>query len=195
VVAVVVLAALVFGVTFAMNYLGGWFGADSTTTPTQEARGLTFSYTNANLAQNPRLEPQLAERTPLEWEEKQPGWYDFWFHNENTEEVPLGLGKVGCGRCSSVEAYALKPAGRGGRPVGAGEGGVVGAVRGASRWGGLPQAFLAALGYQGSLRRAQAEAEGTGLMDKEVLRVPGGAAGWVRLKWENAELGQPPLSA
>src|SRR5262245_63265837 len=131
VVALVVLAAMVFGVTFAMNYLGGWFGADSSRTPTQEARGLTFSVTQAT-----------GPGEFLDGETKGQGYHDFWFLNENEGELPLGLNRVRCRRCSSVEAYVLKPAGV--QALLAFTAALPGCVPQGPLPGGLPQAALAA---------------------------------------------------
>src|SRR5262245_28968734 len=84
-IAALVLAGLVFGLTFAVNYLGG-----TANNPTPD--GDNFK---------PPLEVEFplgkvypGDGTRLEQEENVPGHRDFWFVNQNADPVTMGLDRV-----------------------------------------------------------------------------------------------------
>jgi hypothetical protein len=99
--AVGALAALVFGVTFAVNYLGNSGGTESKTTPDEPSK--------ATLSLNfPVKKYPPDEESALEVEMNKAGFHDFWFQNDNDQPVKLGLIRKNC-TCSSVELYAASP--------------------------------------------------------------------------------------
>ena len=94
--AVLILAAMVFAITFAMNYLGG-SGGKQVAVEAKTVRQLRFHVPFAP-----------AEGGLLECETRNKRTYhqDFWFKNENAEDVKLGLDGTSC-QCSSVRLYTL----------------------------------------------------------------------------------------
>jgi hypothetical protein len=106
VVAAVVLAVMVFGITFALNFMGssGKEGqVDTTKTDTGERLQLTFPKT-----QIPEVKPNEIVK-PLDAELHKPGWCDFWFENTNPKPVVVGLLKTSC-TCTGAQVFLL-PAG------------------------------------------------------------------------------------
>lgn len=99
-IAALVLAVMVFALTFASNYLG---------------RSPTTASVNPDEDQPPlELEFPLGRSAPtdgsrLEQEEGIASHRDFWFVNRNPSGVIMGLDRTNC-KCSEVEAYLL-PAG------------------------------------------------------------------------------------
>lgn len=171
-IAALVLAALVFGLTFAMNYLGG---TAATTGPVGSAKPAL------------ELEFPLGKDFPddplarLEQEEGVRGTRDFWFVNRNDEPVALGLNKTNC-RCTEVEAFVLpedrQPAARD-------------LLAGATLppWSGWAAtgAALRQLGLdtlKGGMTGARLKQE------VESIKVPAGAVGFVRLHWDGERPGR-----
>jgi hypothetical protein len=91
-------AAMVFVITFALNYLGGNSSSGGGDTPSQaEALQLTFPVFQA---------PSGGTAPAIVTETKQPAWYDYWFRNENDRPVRIGMAHKNC-KCSHVELYVL----------------------------------------------------------------------------------------
>ncbi|HBI46799.1 MAG TPA: hypothetical protein DDY78_28690 [Planctomycetales bacterium] len=93
IIALGVLAALVFGGTFFVNYLHGGKGVVKVTAP--QAR-LTFADLETNY-------PESSKR-PAEEEIGQPKSHDFWFQNDNPAALPLGVFSMTC-QCTHVQIY------------------------------------------------------------------------------------------
>jgi hypothetical protein len=191
--AVVVLAAMVFAITFAMNYLGGSGGGD---------KGISVEEKKVNQL---RFDVPVAPiGLPLECEanNKRTYHHDFWFKNENAEDARIGLARVSCERCiRSVQLHILP--GKAVERLTAFYAGMVGRLSGAgmvARLSGpmLPLAAWAAdLPVEVAARRAAQEGvEGHELMHKEApVTVPAGAIGWVRLNWIGESVGPQALTA
>jgi hypothetical protein len=167
-----VLAVMVFGLTFAVNYLGSNdpAGGAATSGENKSLLELTFPVGKAVPA-----EAGLGAR--LEHEEGTPGQQDFWFENRNTEPVTMGLVKTNC-RCTSVEAFVL-PVERAdaARKLIAHEGG--------GTWFDSSAVF-----FQPALALFQEGLTGSELKQQVAsIDVPAGAIGWVRLKWSGEKTG------
>src|SRR5262245_15308776 len=107
--AVFALAAMVFVITFAMNYLGGRDNNSvQPTGPTARLNSLTFSA--EEFPAQPQATPLPVATKRLNCEVKKPEEHDFWFVNENAEPVAVGLKSKSC-RCSHAELYVV-PEGR-----------------------------------------------------------------------------------
>jgi hypothetical protein len=105
IVAGVVVIVMVFGITFAVNYMGT--SPPPTGGPTDDnvdRSEVTFTETEFPKATEP----------PLEQEVRQPGHHDFWFTNGNDKPVKVGLDSKNC-TCSNVQLF-LAPAGVSARP-------------------------------------------------------------------------------
>jgi hypothetical protein len=174
-IAAIVLAALVFVVTFAMNYLGG---QRQSATPLEKLGGgeLRFFWRNA----------PLREHAVIEAEEKSAGSYDFWFRNDNLVPVQVGLERMSC-KCSAVELFLLPD--QAPRLLAAQAIALLG-----SGW----QGHLALFAWYGMAGQPSQQAAGPSheLMQKsESVMVPGGAAGWVRMHWKGEQPGAKALEA
>jgi hypothetical protein len=90
--AIVVLAGMVFAITFGMNFIGNRGG--STTAPVKEGLRLSFP--------NPRYPYNGLPAVICEY--NRPGSCDFWFSNPNDKEVRVGLYQKTC-KCSSIHLY------------------------------------------------------------------------------------------
>jgi hypothetical protein len=92
---------MVFGITFALNYLGRPTGTSGPNPipPPPPARTLRFAKTTY---------PENEKEPPLESERNEKGHHDFWFLNDNEEELLVGLKSRNC-RCSSVEMQVMPP--------------------------------------------------------------------------------------
>src|SRR5262245_17788261 len=110
-IAVLVLAAMVFLVTFAMNYLG--FTRDRPSKPTsREAREVRFFWRGMPLPSAiPEKDRLLRRSDGIETEVKVPGFQDFWFRNDHPEPVTLGLKRTNC-KCTAVEVFLLDEEGQ-----------------------------------------------------------------------------------
>jgi hypothetical protein len=193
IVAAVLLAGLVFLVTFAMNYLGSRPAAPQVTQGAAQ-RELKFYW---------KAVPGPAYAA-IEAEEKAPGHQDFWFLNENKEPVKVGLRRKGC-KCTAVELFVLPPS--------EAQGTVAELIaRGGPSWNAQgPHSFFDGLltptfwsdpkagdvlqaltaGDLASLAVSPAEL----LRSNESVTVPGGALGWVRLRWKAEKAGRQALAA
>jgi hypothetical protein len=176
--AVCILAVMVFGITFAMNYVGGG-GSDPSPGPTPDGEQRQLTFLN-------EIFPEPGEPR-LDCEDKSEGSHDYWFRNENDAPVRLGLNRKSC-KCTSVQVFVppeqaqpkLKPFVDG-----------LLATRQSSGWQALARDEV----RRAAARAVQASAEPQELFRQEVVTVPGGADGWVRLQWKGERPGAQLLDA
>ncbi len=93
----VVVVVMVFGITFALNFLSA--EKPPATVPTTDGPG---PGTGHNLTV-----PLPVER--LYQEEFKPGQHDFWFENPWDEDIHIGLFHVSCSQCVSMQLLAATP--------------------------------------------------------------------------------------
>jgi hypothetical protein len=93
IIALAVVAALVFGGTFVVNYLHG--GKSTVKVEAPQAR-LTFADLETNF-------PESSKR-PIEEEIGQPKSHDFWFKNDNPAALPVGVFSMTC-QCTHVQLF------------------------------------------------------------------------------------------
>jgi hypothetical protein len=178
---VLAVAAMVFLITFAMNYLGDSTSPSSPTDPDLgkgPALQLTFG---------PRLVPEES-MPPLECEVKKPTSLDFWYHNENDADLTVGLWSKTC-KCTNVELYVLPPQAKT-RVLAA-----VADRMAQAHQGPLALACLLLAQNEPAYLDAEGTAELTPLESKESGRVPAGAVGWIRLKWSGEQARPQDLNA
>jgi hypothetical protein len=175
--AVLVLAVMVFIVTFAMNYLGGG-GTPTQTTP----QGPT----------GPRRELLFASKlfppdglSMVDRENHKKGHFDYWFVNPHDASLKVGLIGQSC-KCTEVRLSYLPEDGP--RRI------VCDAVAllGAGLAGAVPAVALQALATP-ELQKGASEHEI--LKDKEAVNVPAKAVGWVRLMFKGEKPGPMGLTA
>jgi hypothetical protein len=172
--AVLVLAVMVFVITFAMNYLGN-------TATDSGAKGVDDGEENLELTFDlPQYPPGKA---PLEAEGQSPGWHDFWFVNWNEKPVRFGLGKKFC-KCSSLELFLMPSEWVERRGVLAAGQSALGAWEGAgmARLTGAAASEIA----DPVLRNLQEDQKPEPVEFTEqtdTASIPAHGIGWVRLKW------------
>ncbi len=175
-IAAFVLAALVFIVTFAMNYLGG-SRQDTLKVDSKPTGGeLNFFWKNV----------PLAEHMGIEAEEKSDGSCDFWFRNDGANSVRVGLERKAC-KCTSVQLFVL-PGNKTLLPVHEAV-----ALVGSASPGYLHLFSLQALVpplMQNVVSDPQELIQGP-----ENVQVPEGGVGWVRMSWKAEKTGGQVLSA
>jgi hypothetical protein len=183
VVAVIVLAAMVGLITYAMTYLGMGIGPGSNTTTIREDRELTFLWKEA----------PLGGHSGIEVEEKTEGHQDYWFFNANSEPVTVGLKTKNC-KCTAVELFVL--------PQEAESLLARDARRMVELGGSVPALPLAGglslLAYhEAALPRVQEMAGRPHELKHatESADVPGKAIGWVRLRWHADNEGRQTMAA
>jgi hypothetical protein len=172
--AVVILALMVFALTFAMNYLGN----NSSGTPKQAKDMLRLTFP-VSVYPEKDLPPMLSEHN-------QGASCDFWFVNRNDQDVKVGLVGKSC-KCAKVELFVL-PENRQARLLEQ----TARRVGAAAPWtlGSLPVPMgllpMATWHETEGARRVQADvADGTTLKtDAPPAKVPAYAIGWVRLTWD-----------
>jgi hypothetical protein len=98
VLAVVVLATMVFAITFGMNYLGSSRDSSSTKGPPKEGLRLTFPVA---------MYPTNTDSYMM-CEYGRPGSCYFWFENPHAREVKVGLVEKSC-QCSRVFYHPASP--------------------------------------------------------------------------------------
>ncbi len=104
--AAVVLAVMVFGITFALNFVGSSVKPvdDVVDGPgTAEQLKLTFATTKQPVevdGEPGKLPP------PIDVEIRKEGWSDYWFENTNEKPVVVGLKTTSCS-CSGAEVFLL----------------------------------------------------------------------------------------
>jgi hypothetical protein len=101
-VAVIVLAVLVFGLTYAMNYLG-WSKPKDEVKGTREVLKLRFPKTKFG------SDPDSFMPVELNREAKA----DYWFINTNEQPLKMGLQEKPTCKCSSVQVFHLPSAAQG----------------------------------------------------------------------------------
>ncbi|MFO0840801.1 MAG: hypothetical protein U0797_00160 [Gemmataceae bacterium] len=173
VVAAVLLAVMVFAVTFAMNYLGG--GSAPKTVETDRPRlELVFAHKAFPNEPNPMA--------TIEREEKTTGNQDFWFCNTNPKPVNVGLTGKNC-KCTNVEVFVL-PADASAR--------IVSDVKVIDSPESLAKLVDPASGRSDLEKGATRVA-----LDKEAdhAEVPAGGLGWVRLNYKGEKPGRQVVSA
>jgi hypothetical protein len=179
--ALLALAALVFGITFTMSYLGGSRPAPAKKRVIEAPRQLEFSYNFGPIQMDETtglIQQANLTRVGLECEESQKGHYDFWFNNANQDALPMGLKKKSC-VCANVQAFVLR----------AGPMGLVNYA--AARWGLAVNGPLAAAGFQALASHGlEAAAEKHDLWKRETpLDLPPAACGWIRMFWKSEKIG------
>jgi hypothetical protein len=188
--AVVALAAVVFVVTFAMQYLGSGRRASSGKGggPVQQGRTLTFPLGTQMPSKDEIQQAESAQGSMpfVEAEAKKLGHWDFWFHNGNDEELKVGLNRVGCKRCTYFQVFVLPDGPR--RPAL-----LMGGMAGLSGAGPLAAAGYATAGFQALADKV--EPKELYVTKEATYDVPAGAIGWMRLGWKDHEGGSGPVSA
>jgi hypothetical protein len=173
-IAVLVLAAMVFLVTFVMNYLG-FARFRPAQQATREAREVRFFWRGV----------PLVGTSGIETEVRAPGYQDFWFRNDHPEPVTLGLKRTNC-KCTAVEVFLLDEEGQRRLVQDAL------ALVGTGSLGLTPLLALQALAFQ------QIHLSATGptelLREKDSMDVPAGAVGWVRMRWKGERVGRQTLA-
>jgi hypothetical protein len=160
--AVVVL--MVFAVTFAVNFLPA-LNKKAPKGPPPQAR-LTIA---DNITTFPALPPQEAGQPPpppAECEVGQSQTHDFWFKNENAQDLPVGVNHKTC-QCTSVQIW-IAP----------------------KDWTEVPPAA------ERDRRATELEAVATRTELKDIeegVIVPAGAVGLFRLGWSGDKLGYKAL--
>jgi hypothetical protein len=107
IVAAVVLAVMVFGVTIVLQ-LGGFSGKGG---PDVEVRGggnaehLNLRFFTTTMPPVPEG-VDVKKPPPLDVEFRREGWADFWFENENAKPVVVGLLSTSCS-CSGAQIFVL----------------------------------------------------------------------------------------
>jgi hypothetical protein len=185
--ALVVLAAMVFGITLVRNYLGPT--APQTTQPTPVPDGGE---------ELPRLKFGVM-RFPVEGnyqevEYRKPGHHDFAFRNDTGGDVRVGVAGKNC-KCSGLELFYLSPEDAA-RPQATLD--AVRAVTGGAAGG--PGAAFAQLLHappNASLPWAESAARSVTLVPdaRDGVAVPAGAVGWVRMTWTGEKSGPQLLRA
>jgi len=175
-IAALVLAVMVFGLTFAVNYLGG----------TDSAKGDPGDVKPIVTVEFPLGVEYPQDGARLEQEENIPGHRDFWFVNRNDEPATVGLDKTNC-RCSEVEAFMLPDT-----PLTAQ---LALLLQGRQNHSG--PAVVLGLWREPLLAAAAQGLQGVRLKKDEVpsVQVPAAAVGFVRLHWTGEKTGQPRLQA
>jgi hypothetical protein len=159
--AVLILAAMVFGLAFAMNYL------DQGPSRRPVAKGPA----------GPRLEFKapvypLPGKPPLVCEHKQQGFHDFWFSNPSDKELTFGLRSVGVkerGKLSDANSKGFRVE--------------------LYRVPGKSPADMPPPDKQEAAARELAEKlEALPLTTEESRTVSGQSIGWLRLHWDGKQL-------
>ena len=106
IVAGVVLALLVFGITYGLTLIGT--SGKAPVTPIEDGGStveqLKLSFVTQKM---PRQEDgELLPKPPIDVEVHKEGWLDYWFENKNEKPVSVGLIKVSC-TCSGAEVFLL----------------------------------------------------------------------------------------
>ncbi len=175
--ALVLLVVMVFGVTFALQYLGD-LRPKGTPQPTDgtEARELTFAMKAIGV---PAKGDLLIEK-----EVGEKGYQDFWFVNNNEQAVNVWLKGESC-KCAEVQVFLAPEEYKVRRSA------LLAGQLAASILNNLSPGYLlsgmglvAAAEQDKPLAEAIKEVEGTKLTaNKNSVKVPAGATGWVRLRW------------
>jgi hypothetical protein len=168
--ALILLAAMVFVVTFAMNFLGGGAGPRAGAEPKQQ---LELLFAN-------KVHPE-DNFSSVEREEKSSGHHDYWFCNTNAKPVRLGLAGKNC-KCSNVEVYLL------------------GAEASRKLLGDKaidgPESLAKLLATAMAQPEAERQAARTELQqESDFATVPAGGVGWARVVYKGEKSGPQMVSA
>ena len=181
VVSIVLLAAMVFGITFALNYIG-----NSGTTGSGTSIGDPPALNNLALTFGENFYPP--EGIPYkEQEYGQSGYQDFWFVNPHDKPVAIGLEGTSC-TCAEVHVYMVGPdwtARRSALLAGQLAGQAAGVLS------ALPLAM--ALEEDPELKSLAKAAPVLPLTKTDTITVPPHKVGWVRLGWTAIQPGQTPV--
>jgi hypothetical protein len=159
----VVVAGIVFGVTFAASSLPGRKSSGPKVAP--QAR-LTFADPVTTFPTPPAEAKDLP--APAECEVGQPQAHDFWFKNENAQDLPLGLFDKTC-QCTNVYVF-VAPA----------------------EWKDVPEPAA----RDKAAKDVEAAVTPVDLKDREGgVVVPAGRVGLVRLTWKGERAGPKSLAA
>jgi hypothetical protein len=182
--AVFLLALMVGGVTFVMVYIGGGQPPVPKAAKSQVAQRLSFA---SQKYPEEGLPPAINEA-------RKNGLVDFWFQNDNAQEVPVGLNSKSC-QCTQVEVTVLPESWQ---PR-------LAAVAASRRFLYLQRPLellpfdlisLAACQQEVISRDlVSANLPDTQLWMENSVTVPPGALGWVRLLWSGDKLGPRNLHA
>ena len=93
-------AGVVFGLTFAANYLGRGGPAKTKTAPAASQAQLTWADNVTNYPADPANGPAACEIG-------HGGTADFWFKNDNAQTLPIGVHSKTC-QCTSVQLWLAK---------------------------------------------------------------------------------------
>ncbi len=185
VIAAVVLAALVFVVVFASQFIGTSNQPTHTDDRGKQVSKVELHFIEKVLPFGPYGQMGELMTAPHEVEEKSRGGQDFFFLNTNNAAVKVGVNRTSC-QCSAVEVFVLP---------GDGAKWVAGVTRELVS-AGASGPLSVALSYQAVLADAKARAKGTELLSRsESADVPAGAAGWARLGFNADKVGSKALSA
>lgn len=168
--ALVLLAVMVFGVTFALQYLGDPRSNPAKGDTPAGSQELTFGMKHFPPGDQ-----------PIELEQGGDGSCDFWFVNENDRPMGVWLNKTGC-KCSEVLVFLTSPEWRQRRSA------LLAAQLLASSdlWSGL--GLVMGAEQDPELHRLEGQAKGEPISDK-VVQVPRKGVGWVRLTWKGEKQG------
>jgi hypothetical protein len=108
IIALVVLSAMVFGITFLLNY-----SPDTTGTKDNGETPATAPWVNVTDPVYPAplkddAGPEKREAPPAEQEHGQMGYHDYWFINDGEQPVKTGLISTSC-TCASLEVFVMPP--------------------------------------------------------------------------------------
>ncbi len=179
VVLLVMVIAIIFGVTFASMYVSRAPAPPSArknkgkVTPANADLHLSFP-----LVEYPPESSEPARRIATEY--GQSGQHDFWFENPNDEEVRVGLLAVNCTSCSEVRLFIVPESWHSSLAS------VAASWPGQGAGGELPS-ILTALAFLQKREGLQMQATRGRLLEKgaaEGVSVPPRAVGFIRLQWE-----------
>jgi hypothetical protein len=183
--ALVLIVAMVFGVTFALNYLGDQGSKPPPPPPPGSAAEVTFGS---------RMFPPEGV-PPFEMEIGSNGSQEFWFVNDSGQTVTMGLVKTSC-TCSEVHVF-LAGADWKDRSTAVLAGQLAArAVRQGHGWLGVfsELALAEGLGADQTLRELTQATKGQSLTKNDSMQIPAGKIGWVQLKWDGARQAPQPMT-
>ncbi|MSR31268.1 MAG: hypothetical protein EXR99_07165 [Gemmataceae bacterium] len=183
VIAAIILGAMVFGLTFAMQFVGGLGGDKDQTVPVipkvtnnpSDQEG-----TDQELTFRARVMPEDGQ-SMLENEFKAGGQQDYWFTHEGTKPLRVGLEQKNC-TCTNVRIFQIDKSLA--TPYLSADGGKI----------DLAKLEMAA---KDPKLKAQMEANAkvSQLEKDETPVLAPGTTGWVRLQWKTEKMGQQRLTA
>jgi hypothetical protein len=201
IIALLVLTAMVFVITFAMNYTTG------TSQPQNDLPGSGDSSPYLFM-DNPKHPPE--NEPPMEHELGQPGYEDYWFINDKDKPVTTGLNGFSCSTCSRLEVFLmppewkagwsqLEPYGSSALPTRRDEWGLrdLGLLTKEMAWGSWFVEHVQALRNDPRLRELEEKAEHMDLAGNNEVVIQPGVVGKFRMHWKpNAkDHGRQTLSA